>query len=396
MMLLEYSLGSEHSYLWATTRESVTSYELPKRSEIDAAARALYSELTARQPLPSETQLQYLARVKEADTQYEREATALGKVLLGPVTALLGKKRLLIVADGSLGYLPFASLPSPAPGLPPRALIAANEIVYLPSASTLAVLRSQISGRARAPKTLAVFADPVFDKSDDRVSRGLTIPINAKQQAVNSGVAELGLRDAGMLAEALPLARLPFSRQEAEAIIALAPPGETLKAVGFSANLNTALSPELAHFRIVHFATHALVNPEHPYLTGLLLSLVDEQGQPQDGFLSLNQIYNLNLPADFVMLSACQTAKGKEVKGEGIIGLTRAFMYAGAPRVVASLWKVDDAATAEISKRFYRGFLKEGLRPAAALQAAQLQMSRHRLWHSPYYWAGFVLQGEPN
>jgi CHAT domain-containing protein len=146
----------------------------------------------------------------------------------------------------------------------------------------------------------------------------------------------------------------------------------------------------------VHFATHALVNAERPYLSGLLLSLVDEQGKPQDGFLSLNQIYNLNLPADLVFLSACQTAKGKEVKGEGIIGLTRAFMYAGAPRVVASLWKVDDAATAEIAKRFYRGVLKEGLRPSAALQAAQLEMSRHKLWSAPYYWAGFVLQGEPN
>lgn len=395
-LLLEYSLGPERSYLWATTPESVSTYELPKRTEIDTAARRLYGMLTSRQPLRGETQQQYLVRVKEADAQYEREATALGQMLLAPVADLLGKKRLLIVADGSLGYLPFASLPSPAPGQPRRALITQHEIVYLPSASTLAVLRREIAGRPSAPKAVAVLADPVFDRRDDRVSRQSTTPVNAKEKPVATDIAAQALRDAGLLEEGLPLTRLPFSRQEAEAIIALAPPGETLKALGFNANLDTAISPELSRFRIVHFATHALVNPEHPYLSGLLLSLVDEQGMPQDGFLSLNQIYNLNLPADLVVLSACQTAKGKEVKGEGVIGLTRAFMYAGAPRVVASLWKVDDAATAEISKRFYRGILKEGLRPAAALQAAQLEMSRHKLWNSPYYWAGFVLQGEPN
>jgi CHAT domain-containing protein len=147
---------------------------------------------------------------------------------------------------------------------------------------------------------------------------------------------------------------------------------------------------------MVHFATHALVNPSHPYLSGLLLSLVDEHGKQMDGFLSLNQIYNLNLMADLVVLSACQTATGKEVKGEGIIGLTRGFMYAGAPRVVASLWKVDDAATAEMVKLFYRAMLKQRLRPAAALQAAQIEISKHKLWSSPYYWAAFVLQGEPD
>lgn len=394
-ILLEYSLGSEHSYLWATTRESVNSYELPKRSEIDAAARVLYGGLTARQPVRNETQQQYLARVKEAEAHYGSEATELGRMLLGPVGDLLGKKRILIVADGSLTYVPFADLPSPTSGPSHRVLIADHEISYLPSASTLAVLRRQIAGRSRAPKALAVLADPVFDKHDDRVSR-LSVRQNALPQRSADNLTERAMRDSDLLAEGLPVARLPFSRQEAEAIAALAPQNETLKALGFQANLVTATSAELSRYRIVHFATHAMINPEHPYLSGLLLSLIDEQGNPQDGFLSLDQIYNLNLSADLVVLSACQTAKGKEVKGEGIIGLTRAFMYAGAPRVVASLWKVDDAATSEITKRFYRGMLKEGLRPAAALQAAQLEMSRHKLWNAPYFWAGFVLQGEPN
>ena len=142
------------------------------------------------------------------------------------------------------------------------------------------------------------------------------------------------------------------------------------------------------------FATHGLLNSEHPELSGMVFSLVDRQGKHQDGFLRLHEVYNLNLPAELVVLSACQTGLGKDVKGEGLIGLTRGFMYAGAARVMASLWQVDDSATAELMKRFYAKMLGEGLRPAAALRDAQVEMSKHKRWHAPYNWAGFVLQGE--
>jgi CHAT domain-containing protein len=308
----------------------------------------------------------------------------------------LETKRLLIVADGSLAYVPFVSLPIPGTPKSQKHLVADHQIVYLPSASTLGLLRDEIKGRSSAPGALAVLADPVFDKHDDRVRNRSTLPAIASRQVDSRGLGEEALRDAGLLEEGLPLARLPFSREEAEGIAALIPPTETLKALGFNANLATATSADLSRYRIVHFATHALVNSSRPYLSGLLLSLVDERGRSQDGFLSLSQIYNLNLPVDLVVLSACQTAMGKQVKGEGIIGLTRGFMYSGAPRVMASLWKVDDAATAEMVKLFYRGLLKSKLSPAAALRAAQFEMSKHKLWNSPYYWAGFVLQGEPN
>ena len=395
-LLLEYSLGSERSFLWAVTADSVNTYTLARRSEIEAVTKNMYGLLTSRQPKHGENQQQYLARVKEADTQYDTKVGALSQILLGPVKELLGKKRLLIVTDGSLGYLPFAALPILGTDKVHRTLVTDHEIVYLPSASTLPVLHRDVASRAKTSKTLAVLADPVFDQADSRVSKGLNAQANTNQQVNSPAIAKRALRDAGLLEEGVPLARLPFSRQEAETIAALTPAGESLKALGFSANLSTALSPEISRYRIVHFATHALVNPTHPYLSGLLLSLVDEQGKPQDGFLSLNQIYNMNLTADLVVLSACQTATGKEVNGEGIVGLTRAFMYAGAPRVVASLWKVDDAATAEIIKRFYRAMLQKGLRPVAALQAAQMEMSQTKLWSSPYYWAGFVLQGDPN
>jgi CHAT domain-containing protein len=174
----------------------------------------------------------------------------------------------------------------------------------------------------------------------------------------------------------------------------MVPRRESLKDLDFKASREAATSSELASYRIVHFATHGLLDDQHPELSGLVLSLVDENGRPRDGFLRLNDIYNLRLNPDLVVLSACQTGLGKEVRGEGLIGLTRGFMYAGARSVAASLWKVDDVATRELMMRFYGKMFKSGLRPAAALRAAQLEMLKSSEWRAPYYWAGFVLQGE--
>jgi CHAT domain-containing protein len=190
------------------------------------------------------------------------------------------------------------------------------------------------------------------------------------------------------------LARLPFTRREARAIVGGLPKDQVLEALDFRASRETATDDDLSQYRIVHFAPHALVDSQNPALSGLVLSLVDDRGEARDGFLRLNDVYSLRLPADLVVMSACQTALGKEIRGEGLIGLTRGFMDAGAPRVAASLWKLDDAATAELMSGFYRQMLQNGLRPAAALRAAQLEMSRQKPWQDPYYWAGFQLQGE--
>jgi CHAT domain-containing protein len=190
------------------------------------------------------------------------------------------------------------------------------------------------------------------------------------------------------------LSRLPFSREEAEAILSYAPSGTALKALSFRASRATATSSDLGKHRIVHFATHGFLNSEHPELSGLVFSLVDEQGRPQDGFLRLHDVYNLRLGTDLVVLSACQTALGKQVRGEGLVGLTRGFMHAGAPRVVASLWQVNDLATAELMKLFYRGMLKDGMRPAAALRVAQLELFKQKRRAAPYFWSGFVIQGD--
>jgi CHAT domain-containing protein len=188
--------------------------------------------------------------------------------------------------------------------------------------------------------------------------------------------------------------RLYGTRKEAEQILSFLPPDQGSAAFDFAASLEAATSPGLVRYRYLHFATHGILDSTYPELSGVVLSLVDENGQPRDGFLRGHEIFNLKLTAELVTLSACQTGLGKEVKGEGLVGLTRGFMYAGSPRVVVSLWEVDDDSTAELMARFYRGMLQEELRPAAALRAAQISLLKESNWASPYYWAAFILQGE--
>lgn len=411
-VLLEYGLGEERSYLWLVAPDFITTSELPKRSEIEVAARKLREILIARNAMSKgETDVERIARAKKADAEYPAAAARLSRMLLSPVAARLEHKRLLIVSDGILQYIPFSALPLPgntaggSSAMP--LLIRDHEIVNLPSASVLGLLKQQTAGRAAAGKSVAVLADPVFDAKDERVRtrqaslqrqrtveplRGGTDGMVLSDQSSNS----LLLRSAsevGMITGQAPFPRLLFARAEAEAILQGIPAGQSLKALDFAASRATATSLQLYDYRILHFATHGLLNSEHPELSGLVLSLVDEQGKEQNGFLGLKDIYNLNLRAELVVLSACETGLGKEIQGEGLVGVARGFMYAGASSVVASLWKVDDLATAEFMKMFYKGILNDKLRPAAALRRAQLAMSKRRT--SPYFWAGFVLQGQP-
>jgi CHAT domain-containing protein/Tfp pilus assembly protein PilF len=410
-LLLEYSLGENASYLFAVSQTSISSHQLPKRAEIEAAARRVYELLTAQQPRSGETEPKRQARIAEAGANYWPEAAALSRMLLGPVASQLGKKRLVIVADGALQYIPFAALPVPSPandetrnsGADPRPLIGSHEVVSLPSASTLATLRRETAGRKPAEKSLAVLADPVFADDDTRVKRlaskpggkGKTGPADAGEKEIASLQMTRSGQETGAIDRDARFARLLNTRREATAILALVPARERRQALDFEASRATALKPELGQYRIVHFATHGLLNNIHPELSGIVLSLFNEEGEPQDGFLRLQDIYNMKLPAELAVLSACQTGLGKEIKGEGLIGLTRGFMYAGTPRIVASLWKVDDRATSELMKRFYQGVLgPERLRPAAALRQAQMSIWQQKQWRAPFYWAAFVLQGE--
>jgi CHAT domain-containing protein/Tfp pilus assembly protein PilF len=391
-LLLEYALGEKRSYLWLVSQRSIDSYELPPRAELEAATRRVYELLTVRPK-----------RRAPPDPQFIAQARTLSGMLLGPVAPRLGGKRLVVVAPGALSYLPFAALPAPedkersAGGYEP--LIVKHEVVSIPSASVLSIIRRETAGRQRAAKSVAVLADPVFEADDPRVA-----PVKKGKPSGETRAAPVTDAEHSELMRAIRTMKFPdarsgfvrllFSRYEADSIIALTPGGTGLKATDFNASRALALSRELNQYRILHFATHGLLNSEHPELSGLVFSLLDREGKPQEGFLRLHEIYNLQLNADLVVLSACESGLGKEIKGEGLIGLVRGFMYSGAPRVVASLWTVDDYATAELMKLFYQRMLKDGLTAGAALRAAQLEFSGQNRWASPYFWAGFVLQGE--
>ncbi len=385
-ILLEYSLGENGSYLWAVSRDSVRSFALPKRAEIEAAARRVYDLLTVSdRALANESLEQRRKRLAQADEDYPNASAALSRILLGPVAAELKDKRLLVVAEGVLQYVPFSALSEPDQSDTP--LMVKHEIVSLPSAAVLGVLRRETKERPAASKSIAVFADPVFSESDPRLT--------GKEVAAHAGPDEA--RDVKRSAEESGLgdfSRLRFSREEANQILKFAARNSSLEALDFSASRSNATSSDLRNYSIVHFATHGIINSRHAELSGIVLSLVDRNGKPQNGFLRLYDIYNLNLNADLVVLSACQTALGRDVKGEGLIGLTRAFMYGGATRVVASLWQTDDRGTSVLMSRFYENLLIRRMSPAAALRNAQVSMSQDKRWQNPRYWAAFTIQGE--
>jgi CHAT domain-containing protein/predicted negative regulator of RcsB-dependent stress response len=406
-VLLEYSLGAERSYVWVVTSTSVNGFDLPSRSKIEAAAKKLYGQLaTSNTHDKSVPMSETLARPSSPEANYLEAAAELSQTLLGPVAPLLWRKRLAIVADGILQYIPFTALPEPSQTtlgpVPSDPLVVGHEVVMLPSLSTLAVMRNEVRGRTKASKAVAVIADPVFERDDPRVTatgrEGSTMsqtnPARRNKVRLRRGQLSGATIEDGD--EPITFQRLPFTLQEAEEILSIVPQAEAKRAVGFDASLRTALDPELRQYRIIHFATHALLDNSHPELSGVVLSLVDRTGRPQDGFLRLNEIYNLDLPAELVVLSACQTALGKEARGEGLIGLTRGFMYAGVPRIVASLWRIDDRAAAELMRYFYEEMFWHRLPPAAALRAAQIKMWKTAEWKFPHYWAAFVLEGEWN
>jgi CHAT domain-containing protein len=379
-LLLTYSLGTDRSYLWLVSKTEIQSFELPKGSIIEAKAQQFYEEQ------------------KTNPAQYLRFDNQLGEdisqILLQPVANKLGKKRLLIVADGALQYIPFAALPlcKDATCDNPSQLITNHEIVNAPSISTIDIIRT--SKRQKPTKTLAVIADPVFGTDDERFpaqAREAKLPPKDSSKILASQQLERSARESGIM----KLDRIKGTSDEADSILPLVPSNMRLKKVSFDANREfVTTSPEIGKYRYISFATHGILNSNQPELSGLVLSRIDKKGKSLNGFLQLNDIFNLQLSADLVVLSACETGLGKEIKGEGSIGLTRGFMYAGTPRVVVSLWKVSDDGTAELMKKFYTNILQKKLTPAAALRAAQLEMSQDKKYADPYYWAGFTLQGE--
>lgn len=379
-LLLEYALGEERSFLWAVTPAAIRVYTLPGRAAIEAAALRAYGRLIK-------------SNHREYTVSAEQAMTELSRMVLGPVAQDLGQKRLVIVSDGALQYMPFGAFPDPAGSSMNRRrpLIAGHEIISLPSISVLATIRREPTERQQTARTVAVFSDPVFQLNDPRVKHA---KFNGEKTNPEEPKTESTLVRSAKETGVMDFERLIHTRQEAEAIIALVPPEQGFKALDFAASRATVMNAGLDQYRIIHFATHGLLNSRRPEFSGIVLSLVDEQGTAQEGFLRAHEIYNMKLNAELVVLSACSTALGKEIKGEGLVGLTRGFMYAGTPRIIASLWNVRDEATAELMKRFYRTLLAGKSSPAVALREAQVSMWREPRWAAPYYWAGFILQGE--
>jgi CHAT domain-containing protein len=404
-LLLEFALGDERSFLWVVGADGTTSYELPDRSTVESLARKVYGLLTARQVVNAEPSPASDDQIRKAEAEYWTESAKLSNMLLGPAAGRLGSKRLLIVGDGFLRYVPFEALPTPATApvregysesniAEPEMLFFLHEVVGLPSALTLVALRSEKRQTPLASKTIAVIADPVFDKDDPRVLANGGAG-DATQGKESRGIyLSSALRNFGQDGAATSIPRLPATLREAELIRSATAPGEGTFATGFAATKEALMADGLEGYRIIHIATHGLLNTENPELSGVILSLVDERGNSREGFLHLHDIYNMTLSTNLVVLSACRTGLGKDVRGEGVVGLTSGFMYAGAKGVIASLWKVDDEATAELMGHFYDAMLKEGLPPAAALRRAKLEMWKQDRWRPPFYWAAFVIQGE--
>ncbi len=460
-LLLEYALGDERSYLFMVSPSSLQTFTLPPRAEIEAQARRVYNLLSSRaSSARDETPQQRDERIASAEAELPRQAAELSRMILAPAAAQLGRKRLLVVAQGAMQLIPFAALPEPgteirsdgeaagrregeteprkdeetagqrdgkAPGrkdmppvppslrpsvaLPPHLsytpLLVNHEVVNLPSASTLAALRQETARRRPAPKAIALLADPIFEKSDARLKLAnsqtqhehLSSPVQTSpaQTASSQRPQELmrAIKAFGEPNDELTFPRLTSTGWEAEQIAKMSPAGQVFKALSFDANLQTATSGKLSDYRIVHFASHGFIHATHPDLSGVVLSLIDRNGKDQDGFLRLHEIYNLKLSADLVSLSACRTGIGKEVKGEGLMSLTRGFMYAGAPRVLVSAWEVQDRSSAMLMVKFYRRLLgPKRLSASAALRDAQLEMWRDKKFTAPYFWAGFTLHGE--
>jgi CHAT domain-containing protein/uncharacterized protein HemY len=463
-LLLEYALGEQASYLWVVSHEALHSYELPPRAVIETAAKRVYRLLSeqadeagsarkvswqefgdAARPL-SEMLLGSVAPLLAGQrlwivadgvlhllpfgalplpraAQFEPGVTDTSPINwpnfpVSPEFGAAGQRKpetRNIERTRAPQSESAAKLKPPSAVLPISAqaaeaanwpLLLEHEIANCPSAQTLALLQQRDAARPAAPHALAIFADPVFGKYDDRVQLSAQAATAKLRPAVSASakpireraapitVAELLAREEQERVPVL-LPRLSFAREEAEAIVKIAAPQGVLKAFDFQASLARALSPELSQYRIVHFATHSRFSNEEPEASGLYFSLLNERGEPTRGLLRVNELSELKLNAELVVLSACETGLGKQVGGEGLVGLTRGLMAAGAKRVVASLWKVNDAATAVLMQRFYAALLGEQkLSPAAALRQAQLSLWQEAQWQSPYFWAAFVIQGE--
>lgn len=377
--LFEYFLGEDQSFLWVVTKNSINTYKLPKRQTIEALAKALDNSIKVR---TESTVFTENYEIIKADKNYIEAAHELSKIIIQPFLTNLNCTRILIAADECLNYVSFATLPVSNLSLKNKEnlLISKFEIINVPSASSLVVLREKITEPTL--NAITIVADPAFDLKDERVSK----------KTVQSKDTEIALRS--LERGGMDFPRLPLSKTEAENIINLATKAnyQCFNYLGFDAEIKKVLA-SLTKVKIAHFATHGVSKTFQNGLSGIVLSLVDETGNYIDGILSVDVITNLNVNTELVTLSACETALGEEFAGEGPIGIARAFMYAGAKRAVVSLWKVDDEATSKLMTKFY-SYVFTGHSYSDALRLAQIDIRKNAKWKHPFFWGAFIIQGE--
>lgn len=365
-VLLSYILGNDKSYLLVLDASGLKAHELPPRHDLEASSRAFHKALQE-------------SRLKRP--QWRLIASRLSQQLLPKKAVPPGANRLIVVPDGLLHYVPFSALVSPRGD--EKLLIDDFEVTYVPSVSILARLRERNREQTRG---VAVFADPVFSSQDRRL---LELRSGA---ASRSNSPKLGAYPQGRLGQELP--RLHYSNNEALSIAALAGTRGSSMKLGFDATKAAVLAADLQAYSILHFATHAWIDEQFPELSGIVLSRFNQEGKPIDAELRLHEIHDLKLNAELTVLSGCQTALGKQVRGNGLEGFAHGFLYAGSSRVLVSLWNVNDKATARLMAEFYRNLIEAGASPAEALRQAQNWLRQRPGWDQPFYWAPFVLQGD--
>ncbi|MCD9189218.1 MAG: CHAT domain-containing protein [Pyrinomonadaceae bacterium] len=389
-LLLEFSFGEEASYVWAVSKNNLTVFILPDRQTLNDQIDRLRQLLLPPESEDNEEIQNYQKKKAEAEAEYWKRAQILSNQLFGALAGQIGEKKLIIVPDGKLHFFPILALPTPGDEndfTVNKPFLLKNEIVYEPSATTLNFIKTHTPANTPS-KDFLVLADPVFSKNDSRFSQAEESKIN-KIYPTETKTIWSNFRSMNALNS---LERLEASGSEPDTILQNFKAEKTMVISGFSANRETFLETNVADYKVIHLATHGLLNEEKPELSGIVLSQYDKQGNKRDGLIWLQDIYNLDLATDLVVLSACDTGIGKEIKGEGLMSLTNGFLQSGAKTVIASQWKIDDFASLELMSYFYKSLANERVTPSQALRTAQINM--YQKSRSPIDWAAFTVYGD--
>jgi CHAT domain-containing protein/tetratricopeptide (TPR) repeat protein len=383
--LLEYWAGSRGVTLWVITRNSLRTVRLGDFSALTAAVQAYRATLLAREEFPAnESFSTRRLRIARADEELDGRALALGRLLL-PVRLPSSVHRLIVVPDGAIASIPFAALRTN----PSTYFIQKYELSEEPSVEVAMELRSRPAATPEQDH-IAIFADAVYNEFDPRLLKARQGNFTGQSALVSAHPPEILRSDFDVGLSELP--RLTASSREAAVIASIAGEGQVRSFLGFRATPDAVMKTPWKEFAIAHFAAHAIVNDQHPELSGIVLSTFNSRGQRQDGVLWLHDIYQSYSPVPLVVLSGCRTAAGRAVPNEGISGLAQAFLSSGASGVIGSLWSVEDRSAAELIPDFYRGLLGRHLSVAAALRSAQLHMiGRHQ---PSFHWAAYIVEGD--